>query len=141
MRAGVAQPDIAQPTIPGKEEEKDVTDLLEERPVQRASIITGDIASEAAAADPDSLIVRSGEGYDREQASVPESPPILYKGSAAEGAESVLPLIDLSQPTDAEDAGSVQAPDVQTPDEPPDVYSRFHGLGVMPHSGLCVAPE
>ena len=27
------------------------------------------------------------------------------------------------------------------PEEPPEVYSRFHGLGVIPQSGLWVAPE
>lgn len=27
------------------------------------------------------------------------------------------------------------------PDDPPGLYSVFHGLRVIPHSGLCVAPE
>jgi len=147
MQAEVAQPDIAQPTIPGKEEEKetdefeiakDTADMLGERPVQRTSLITGDIASEVAevdaaaaedsATDSDSLIQKSGEGYDIEQESVPESAPVPDEGSAADRAEvagPVMPVADAPPPPAAEDLGDVPALDVPTPDKPLDVPERL----------------
>ncbi len=155
MQADVAQPDIAQPMIPGKEDieiARGMTDMLEERPIQRTSIVTGDIASdvdeadaaaaEDSAAESESLIVKSGEGYDIEQASVPDSdlvPDEVSEVSAEESAEvhgPVTPVADAPPPTAGRDSGDVPALDVHTPDKPLDVA---RGLDIVEVGGVADA--
>jgi hypothetical protein len=153
MRAEVVQPDIAQPDILGDQGAKEsdefeiaqgMTDMLEERPVQRTSKITGDIASEVEAADReaqeqkaesdgDSLIMKSGEGYDIQEAAVAESAPGPEE-NAPEIARPEIPVADAPPPTAAEDLGDVPAIDLRRPDRPHHVADglRLVDDGVSP---------
>ena len=94
---------------------KGTTDMLDDRPVARHSLITGDIASEIDKSDGaesegeegDSFVVRSGEDWEIEESSVdggeedpaiaaPEIPTVDAPPPTA--AHSDLPNLDLGQP-------------------------------------------
>ena len=120
---------VAQPTkadAEGKDEDgfeisKGMTDVLDERPVARKSIITGDIASEideskgaksegTKESDSDSFVVKSGEDWEIEESSVveggekgpaiatPEIPAADAPPPTAAAAPSDVPNLDLGPP-------------------------------------------
>jgi hypothetical protein len=132
MTANTPPPALAQPGSDAKQSDPDemeiaqsMTEMLEERPVQQGSRITGDIASEfegsSEGTDEESsgdegLILKSGEGYNIEEVPVPASDLIPDEGAPAKISDTPIP--EPSPPSSATPPGEVPYIDLGPPDEP-----------------------
>ena len=138
MEPEVAQPDIAQPgdsekakADAGKELEisKPMADMLEERPVARTSIVTGDVASEfeksgdqddeaKSPADSDNVIVKSGGDWEVEESSIAPREELPEEEPTAP-ARAEIPVADVPAPAAVRDSTDVPNINLAPPEGPP----------------------